>query len=55
MTRGPNFMALAGEVAKRRGSARHQRRAAEAEARAHAGKSVPAMKKIIRRNRQRQK
>lgn len=47
--KGPNFMVMAGEIAKRHGSARHQRRAAEK----LAGKSVPALKKIIRRNKQR--
>lgn len=51
----PNFMALAKEIAKRKGSARHARRAAEAEARRLQKLSIPAMKKIIRRNRQKNK
>lgn len=48
---GPNFMAMAKDVAGRHASARHQRRAAEKLAK----KSVPALKKIIRRNKQRRK
>jgi hypothetical protein len=51
--RGPNFMAMANDVAGRRTSARHVRRAEEAIARKKL--SVPAMKKIIRRNKQRWK
>lgn len=50
---GPNFMAMAKEIANRHGSARHQRRKEKALARKTA--SIPAMKKIIRRNKQRRK
>jgi hypothetical protein len=47
---------LAAMAIGRRMSARHQRRAAEAEARKEAkGLSIPAIKKLIRRNKQRQK
>lgn len=54
--KGRKFMAMASDAAGRRSSARHQRRAAEVQARKEgAGLSVPAMKKIIRRNKQRQK
>lgn len=42
-------MAMAKDIAGRRSSARHQRRAAEKLAK----KSIPAMKKIIRRNNRR--
>lgn len=49
--KGPNFMAMAKDVEGRRSSARHLRRKEEKLAR----KSIPAIKKIIRRNKQRQK
>jgi hypothetical protein len=49
---GRGFISLAKEIAGRQASARHQRRAAEARAKKP---SIPAMKKIIRRNKQRQK
>lgn len=49
-----NFMVLASEAAGRRQSARHRRRAAEAEAMKKAkeegaGLSVPQLKKLVRR------
>lgn len=43
------FMAMAKEVENRRSSARHLRRKAEKLAKELEGKSVPALKKIIRR------
>jgi len=46
MGRRTGFMAAAKDIENRRSSARHKRRAAEKKA------SIPAMKKIIRRNRQ---
>lgn len=49
---GIKFMAMAKAAEGRRSSARHQRRKEEALARQ---KSIPAIKKIIRRNKQRRK
>lgn len=46
---------LAAMAAGRNSTARHQRRAAEAQARKEGqGLSIPAIKKLIRRNKQRQ-
>lgn len=49
MVKGPNFMAMAKDIEGRKAGSRHQRRAAEKLAK----KSIPALKKIIRRNKQR--
>lgn len=46
-TRG--FISAAKDIDNRRGSARALRRKAEKLAKQHAGKSIPALKKIIRR------
>ena len=55
-----NFMVLANEAAGRRASARHQRRAEEAEARKRAkeelqGLSVSAASKVLRRQKAKRK
>lgn len=52
MSKGPNPFLLGDMLAKRKAGGRAQRRAAEAMERKA---SIPALKKVIRRNKQRQK
>lgn len=58
MSKGHNPFLGAAETVKRKAGGRAQRRKAEAVARkmieAQTGKSVPAIKKLIRRNKQKQ-
>lgn len=50
--KGPKFVATANRIANREAGARHQRRKAEKLAKQQQ-LSIPAMKKVIRRNKQR--